>query len=479
MKKPGFLAITVLAVAGPEAVSAQDRLASVAKAMPTRYIETTCEIRAGHFKVSSAATYLAVASGGNRNIEGTSDPEKIKTQLDNGIRVVTEAIRDNAQGQNPAAWYFLGRLHLQYGDVKGADSAFTKAEQLAPACAEDIATWRQRAWLPLVNPASEYVQQGKVDSAMILFRQASTIAPGMPQGYYNIGVLFANAGQADSAIVYFKRSQDAASGKTQYVKDRNSATFNLAAMYQRTNQHAQAVTELRKYIEWEPSDNDARRALATSLRATGQTAEAAEVERQAMAAAEASGTLSTNDRMTAGVNLFNDKKYAEAAEAFTRVLAEEPNNRDAQYNLANTYLALNDGAKLIEAATPLVAREPLSEDSRKLLAQGYRKTNNQDKLIEIVTELLAMPTSVLVERFQPRSAGGATIAGHALGRQAELDNNRVAPSAKTLVFEFLDAQGGVVSTKEVAIPALEPAIKFDWTTEGEGRGIVAWRYTVR
>jgi hypothetical protein len=31
----------------------------------------------------------------------------------------------------------------------------------------------------------------------------------------------------------------------------------------------------------------------------------------------------------------------------------------------------------------------------------------------------------------------------------------------------------------VAIPALEPAIKFDWTTEAEGAGIVAWRYTAK
>jgi tetratricopeptide (TPR) repeat protein len=478
MKKTGFLALTVLAVAGPEAVSAQDRLASVARAMPTRYIEATCDLRAGHFKVSSAGTYLAVASGGNRNIEGTSDPEKVKTQLDNGIRVVTEAITQNGQGSNPAAWYFLGRLHLQYGDVRGADSAFTKAQELAPACAEDIRSWRQRAWLPMMTPASEYVQQGKADSAMILFKQASTIAPGMPQGYYNIGVLFANAGQADSAIVYFKRSQEAASGNASYAKDRNSATFNLAAMYQRTNQHAQAVTELRKYIEWEPADNDARRALATSLRATGQATEATEVERQALAAAEAAGTLSTSDMMTAGVNLFNDKKYPEAAAAFAKIVAAEPNNRDAQYNLANTYLALDDGPKLIEASLPLVAREPLNEDNRKLLAQGYRKANNQDKLIEVVTELLAMPTSVTVERFQTR-ASGATLAGHALGRQAERDGNRVPATAKTMVVEFLDAQGGEVTTKEVAIPALEPAIKFDWTTEAEGAGIVAWRYTAK
>jgi tetratricopeptide (TPR) repeat protein len=478
MQKTGFLVLAIVTIGGPDVAAGQQRLESVARAMPTRYIEETCNIGRGHFKVSSAGTYLAVASGGNRNIDGTTDPEKVKSALDDGLRIVTEAIVQNGQADNAAAWYILGRLHLQYGDVRGADSAFTKAEQLKPECAEDIKAWRQRAWLPLMTPASEYVQQGKADSAMILFKQASTIARNMPQGYYNIGVLYANAGQADSAVVYFTRAQEVASTSPSYDKDRNAATFNLAAMYQRLDQHAKAVTELRKYVEWEPADNDARRALATSLRATGQAAEAAEIEKQALAAAEAAGTLSTGDMMTLGVTQFNDKKFAEAAATFGKILATEPNNRDAQYNLANTYLAMDDGAKLIEASLPLVVREPLNEDNRKLLAQGYRKTNDQDKLIEVVTELLAMPTAVTVERFQPRS-GGATLAGFALGRQAERDGNAVPPTGKTMVVDFLDAQGAVVSSKEVAIPALEPAIKFEWSAEGEGNGITTWRYTVK
>lgn len=480
MTKSGFLVLSAVGLMVPHVVQAQERIPAVARAMGSRYVEPTCELNTGHFLVRSGVTYLVVGSGGNRNVEGTTDPEKVITQLNNGIRVITQAITEQNQGQNPAAWYFLGRLHIQGGDIVGADSAFTKAEELAPACREDINRWRMRAWVPLATPASEYAQAGKADSAMILFKRAGMIARNMPQAPYNIGVLYANSGQADSAIKYFKAAQElAAANPQEHARDRNAATFNLAAMYQRSNQHAQAVTELRKYIDWEPTDTDARRALATSLRATGQNDEAAEVERAVVAAAEAAGTLSTNDLMAIGINAFNDKKYDEAATAFARVLAADSLNRDAQFNLANSYLALQDGPKLIEASMPLLAREPLSEDNHKFLAQGYRFANDQDKLMASVVELLAMPTAVTIERFQGRQ-GGVVLSGFAVGRQAETETGqRVPPAAKTLTFEFLDINGAVVASKEVAVPALDPAVKFEFTVEGDGTGIHAWRYRVK
>lgn len=481
MTKTGLLGLAVLVAVSPSMVGAQSRVASVAKAMPSRYIEPTCDISAGHFLVSSGVTYLAVGSGGNRNIDGTTDPAKVETALNNAVRVITQAIRENDQGDNAGAWYFLGRAYLQQGDVHGADSAFVKAVELAPACAEDVSSWRQRAVLPLMAPAGEYADQGKVDSAIVLFKQAASIAPGMPQANYNLGVIYANADQADSAIKYFKLAQkDAEASPEAYLNERNSATFNLAAMYQRAEQHPEAVIELRKYLEWVPGDNDARRALATSLRASGQTDAAMEVEKEALAAAQASGSLSSGDLMSMGVNQFNAGSYADAAESFKKVLEMEPHNRDAQYNLANAYLSVDGqfGTELVAVSSALVEREPLNEDNRKMLVQGLRRTNQQDSLIAVVTELLAMPTSVGIDRFASND-DGALLAGHGLGRQAERDGAAVPATPRTLVVEFLDNGGAVVASSEVTIPALEPGVKYEWTANGTGAGIVGWRYRVK
>ena len=45
--------------------------------------------------------------------------------------------------KNPAAWYYLGRIYLSRAICTRRDSALTKAEQLAPDCAKDIAGYRR------------------------------------------------------------------------------------------------------------------------------------------------------------------------------------------------------------------------------------------------------------------------------------------------------------------------------------------------
>src|SRR5690606_19055210 len=150
--------------------------------------------------------------------------------------------------------------------------------------AEDIASWRQRAWLPLINPAAEAVQQGDDAKARELLGQAQTIFRGMPAGFYLTGIIQANADQVDSAIVNFKQSRDIAiTDLEKFEKDRNLASINLAIMYQRANLHDLAIAELQEYVKWVPDDVDARRGLASSLRAQGRAQEAAAVEADVLA----------------------------------------------------------------------------------------------------------------------------------------------------------------------------------------------------
>ena len=83
---------------------------------------------------------------------------------------------------------------------------------------------------------------------------------------------------------------------------------------------------------------------ADKAQALEQQIVAAGGDRRARPAGRAAGST---DLMNVGVNLYNDKKYAEAAAAFEKVVAAEPYNRDALSNLANTYLAMKDGPKLV------------------------------------------------------------------------------------------------------------------------------------
>lgn len=468
-----FLVVAAFIAIIPAAVGAQTLNDRVAKSLPKRYVGATCEIKTGHYLISSTMLYLKTGTE-------QGDPEKRVNAFNSGVRVSHQAITESGQADNPMAWYILGRLYLHLGDLTGADSAFTRAEKLAPECAEDIKAWRQRAFLPLMNPGTEFFRTGNNDSALVLFREAAMIAPDFPQSFYNAGVLFANSGETDSAIVYLKRAKEvAAADAAQFGKDRNAATFNLAALLQRADRHAEAAAELTDYLSWDPSDVDAKRALAQSLRVLGRNQEASKIDQELLATAEAAGTLTSGDLMGMGVTFFNDKKFAEAAEAFEKVLVKEPYNRDALFNLANTYFALDNGGQLIATATKLVAMDPLNEDSRKLVSQGYRILNDKEKLLEAVTRLVEMPTTVELSNFSV-SATGASIEGVATGRQAQtLEGKEVPANAKTLAFDFLNIEGEVVATGEVSIPALQAATKHPFTLAAEGAGIVAWRYTVK
>lgn len=434
------------------------------------YKKPLCELKGGDFRTSSAGTYLSGAHS------ATNNRDKMRQQA---VHVSKEAVEANAK--SAAGWYYLGRAELELGNLTGADTAFTHAQQLSPDCAGEIEGFRQTAWFALFTPASEFIRQQKYDSAMALLREAMLISKTPPQTYYNLAVVFTNQQQNDSALYYFKLAQDKAAANPKFAKERASSTFNLAALYQQANRHQEAIAELTKYLQWMPNDVEAKKALAMSYRMTNQPQEAARIEKELMAQGGDSGktALDAGDLMSVGVNAFQAKQYDQAIEAFTRLLATEPGSRDALFNLANTYLAKDDGPNLLATARKLVAVDPMNESSIKLLGEGFRKTNAQDSLITTVERLFKLPVSVDVTSFQPGKAG-AKLLGTAIGREPKDISDKPLPATPVgLTFEFLNAKGEVVASQEVNIPALRPGQKQEFTLEGQGEGILVWRYRVR
>jgi tetratricopeptide (TPR) repeat protein len=396
--------------------------------------------------------------------------------LASGEKVLLEAIQ-SGQEKNPAAWYYLGRIYLQRGDIVGADTALTKAEALSPGCKQDISQTRYVAWVPLVNAGIEFAKVQNNDSALALFRQANTIYRDKPSAYLNSGVIFANMGQTDSAIAYWQKASEIGE-RTNAVEDRNAAARNLGAVYQRVNRHKEAIPVLEKYLSWVPNDVEVKRALASSYRATGQTDKAAAIEKEvgaAPAGAGASPASASAGAMNAAIALYNAKKYDSAATAFDKVLTTEPYNRDALYGLANSYIGLKS-PKLADVAARLVAIEPLNDEIVRMQANGLRMAKKEAQANKAAIQVLSMPVTIAVTQFAPTPAG-ASITGTATGREAQTAQGKpVAAAPITLIFEFLDAKGTVVANQEVPIPALKPGQAQPIEAKAQGAGIAAWRY---
>jgi tetratricopeptide (TPR) repeat protein len=465
----------VLCVAAVVAVAsgAEAQNQAVIAAQPSQYQAPDCEpLRSGHFKVKSGATYVqsALASATNRDrLLGDAD------------RVLREALREG-QDNSAMAWYWLGRVYLYRGDVAGADSSLKRAEQLAPECKEDYRQIKLNTAVALMKPAADYREAGQLDSAMGLLRMVLSFQPDNPNANYEMGVIYFNQKNFDSAAVNFEHAvaavEQRAATDSNYASFRNQALFNLAAVYQNAGKHKEAIEALRKYLGFNPTDDDARRALANSFRATGMADSASAIEKTitSQPSSGSGGGAPGAGAFNRGIDAFNAKDYPTAATAFQEYLVTNPRSREALYNLASTYYAMSNADSLIAVGERLVALDPLNDNNLRLVAGGYQLKKNQDQMIKYALLITELPVNIEVSGFQT-GAASANWAGTATGRGARNQSDQpITPAPMTLVFEFLDASGNVVATQEFAIKALPEGEKQDITVASQASGIVAWRY---
>jgi tetratricopeptide (TPR) repeat protein len=395
-------------------------------------------------------------------------------------------MRQNGQDKNPAAWYYLGRIYLQQGKLAPADSALTRAEQLAPDCAKDIEIYRRAAWYALLKAGGKFEEEKNTDSAVVLYRQAGSIYRGSPIPFYQTAAILNDKGQADSAAYYFGQAAAVAatSKDTTEIQIRDRSAFNQGALLLNAKKYDQAAVVFEQYLKWVPNDVEAKKGLASSYRNTGKVAQAQALEKEIVASGGApraggaggAGGAGSNDLMGAGVNAYNDKKYADAAAAFEKVVAAEPYNRDALSNLSNTYLAMKNGAKLAATAAKLVAIEPLSENALKLQGEGYKQSAKVDDAVKTAEQVLALPVDVKASDFSP-TGSGATLTLAATGRSATTATGKAIPPAPVpITVEFLSGTGAVVATQDATVPQLAAGAAQEVKVSGQGAGIAAWRY---
>ena len=464
-----MMAVLVLAAAGP--LAAQEYNQRLVAQEAGRLGIALCPLR-----------YSGKLNDANKQLKtGVEDADALKRgeALVKAEQIVRAAMvaGDDA---NPASWYILGRTALARGDLRGTDTAFTRTEAMMPDCEVDISQRRQAAWAVLANAGIEKQAAGDVDSAIVLLRDATIIFRALPHVFENLGIMFANKGLTDSAVVYFEMAATVAEGDSTLVENRNSATLNLALMLQRSGRQGEAIQIFHRYLTWFPKDKDARRSLVYSFREAGMVDSAEVIERQMVEefASMDLDSLDFSDAMAVGVSQFNAKQYVESAKVFERLMARNPWSRDAVYNLANAYLALDDKPNLTRAARVLSAIEPLNEDAYRLMGQGYRD-RFQDSLIAVAEQLVALPVHVEITSF---SLGSTVVklTGTAVGREpSDPRGNIIPPAAATLVVEFVNAAGGVLASQEVMIPALPTQQQHQFTAEARVEGVAGWRYRLK
>lgn len=464
----GLAAAAILAA--PRPVSAQAR----------SWIPPDCQLSTGHYLVNSAVLYL-------KNAAQTRFRDQQERDLRDARRVLLQAAQQG-QGDNGAVWYFLGRYYAETKDIPGMDTAFDRAEQMAPQCRADIRMHRRQVWVPLLNAGVDRFRAGDADAAIAAFRRANDVYDAEPPGFFYLGQLYATKRQQDSAVANFSRAIALAAdsvnrGNEQYQGLRADAMFNVASLYHMNKAPDSAVVWYQRFREVRPADPQGMTRLADALEQAGRTDEAIALYDSVLARADSMPTL---DLFQAGVAMFETKRFERAAQAFEMGLQRNPYYRDALFNLANTYLSLANasdsapasagetrkkelGEEMLPVTNRLIEADPMNGPARRLKAAAFQLQDLQDSTYAILQGIEAMLYEVTVSTFVP-SGSGYEVKGIITNLQDS------AVTVPPLVFEFLNEAGEVVQALTVESKPLDGGGVSPLTLAPVGEGIAAWRY---
>ncbi|MBF8293631.1 MAG: hypothetical protein HW389_176 [Bacteroidetes bacterium] len=116
--------------------------------------------------------------------------------------------------QNEEAWFFLGGLKADQGDLTGMNKAFEAALKISPKHAGEIRAMRYNQWGQNLNAGVSYLERATSDSAHYFeksidsFHKAIAAWPDTSLTYRYLGFVYNNKGDYDNALVAFKKAWD-------------------------------------------------------------------------------------------------------------------------------------------------------------------------------------------------------------------------------------------------------------------------------
>jgi tetratricopeptide (TPR) repeat protein len=155
------------------------------------------------------------------------DEDQREDRLRRAHEVLTRAIVENRQSDNPGAWYYLGRYFMYKRDPIGADSAFRNALELAPECADDIRSYVGRLQPDVRSAALRNWQEGRLDSATMLFHLARSLGPDDAEVPFFMAMMYTAEKQFDSASKYVGVGVELAGGDPALEQRQRQAMLDL------------------------------------------------------------------------------------------------------------------------------------------------------------------------------------------------------------------------------------------------------------
>jgi len=328
--------------------------------------QAPCRLNTGHFLVNGGILQL------KHGVESQYEDARAR-RVAEALRILHEAILEKDQGENAAAWYYLGRAYVLGNDLAGADSAFRRAVDLAPVCAEDIAQHRAPLAALALSAALRTWGAGVHDSAVAYFRLARSLDTADAEIPLYASMMYASRKQPDSAARYLEAGLAAGRTDSAHATRLRQAQLEVARAWQERAQTSVPAVQTVAQTRF-ARDTTARQIARDSTlldRIVGEVAamgrEGGRLTPQARAAYERDSTLLA-DRLAAGRvarealsataaadSVAVTTALAPAAAAYAAYAARYPDDADAAVQLLRVAIATGDRTALAGAVDRLAA----------------------------------------------------------------------------------------------------------------------------
>ncbi len=403
------------------------------------------------------------------------------------------------------------------------DSLFKIVEASKPICSDYTAYWRagQKFYLDVVNGAINALNADKLDSAEYYATQANKLYALSPYGTMVIGSVAQKKGNMARAIEYWTIAAEVAAKDSGYRDVRRQMLANVGnTLMDQANaatgaekvavaRKAAAVYEQLIAVPGTKGSylGGGRQQLQTALMLAGDTAGAAKTWQPLIANPSA---YEYTDLLNSAVNAARANKTEDAGKLFEATLTQNPNNRDALFNVAVTYLTMEQNDRVGPIVTRLVAVDPGNPENYNLAARAYlalakaaEKAKQtaaarayNDTTLSWYNRGNKLPVEITFSEFSPTDKQ-VIIGGSVMDRRDKTEVPDAAPpkpvkgkpapkpAAKTyppkpatLTFVALDKAGAVVGTESVTTEALTPGQRARFKVTIAAPNVVAYRYTI-
>ncbi len=337
--------------------------------------------------VGAVAAVFLVAGCTDSNLVGGRNYVKDGT-YDKAVVVLEKAVERSPD--NPEAHFLLGKSYAETGVYEKSAVSLAKATELDPGFyAQRSDTLRSDLFAKLFNAGTELLNAGQYQEALDRYQKAAQFRPEKVGVHQNLGFVYTKLGRRDEAVAEYLKMYD-------LDPENVNALKTVLGILTEAGEREQAYEICRRIIAAKPKDLEASGTLADMFMDDADAAkDRGDLEGQKRAIAQAlplyenilaGDPTNVTAQYQIGVSHYTLQDFGKAAEYFERVVeGTEPKNPlhvDALSNLSASLYKMDQFGTAETHLRELIALEPDDCTHYRLLSAALREQGRTNEALD-------------------------------------------------------------------------------------------------